>query len=197
MTQPAVLWSKAFYKTAVILLPFSVFYYLYHRDGLLPAGVAAVAISAATVLYDWVRSRRFPVSRGCGLLGIGLSVLTAVLSSNEKLYFVPQLISNLAFLVLFVALAVKKKNIFPRVGAEMGVAIPEDIDKDSLNAVNRVWIVYYALKIAVKLVGLFAWKFSVLYLVTFLLGDPTTCVLVLATGLLVGGRLARGEEGAR
>ncbi len=51
--------------------------------------------------------------------------------------------------------------------------------------INAIWIIYFALKIISKIVGMLYLNFNQLYWVVFLLGDPMTILMIILSIILI------------
>ena len=168
-----------------ITLPTIVFYIAYKLLGILPAVVLSLIINMMILIYDYVKRKPITNTQIIGILGGVFSVLAIWGGGSEKWTFVPALIQNIVMTVLFVVLTVKKQNILKFLLEDFQVKILEGMKDEKLMMINIIWIMFFILKILVKLIGIVMLDYERLYWLVFMMGDPAFIIVVILTVIIL------------
>lgn len=168
-----------------ITLPTIVFYIAYKLLGILPAVVLSLIINMMILIYDYVKRKPITNTQIIGILGGVFSVLAIWGGGSEKWTFVPALIQNIVMTVLFVVLTVKKQNILKFLLEDFQVKILEGMKDEKLMMINIIWIMFFILKILVKLIGIVMLDYESLYWLVFMMGDPAFIIVVILTVIIL------------
>lgn len=82
-------------------------------------------------------------------------------------------------------LSVRRKSVLHYMAKDFEIVSLEQIPEERMFSINVVWIVYFALKIISKIVGILYWDFNTLYGVVFLLGDPMMVLVIVLSVILI------------
>ena len=177
-----------------LVLPTVLFYVFYHTAGIISAIVISLAYSVGSVLYTKYKEHQVKNSQIVGILGLAASAGAIIFTGEEKLYYLPSIIENMIFLGFMIVLSVRHKSVLHYLAKDFGIAALEQIPEESMFSVNALWMAYFALKIVSKIAGILYLDFRMLYWIVFLLGDPMTIVVVMASIYLIRVRYARAKK---
>lgn len=168
-----------------ILIPTFSFWVCYKLLDILPAIMFSVLISLFMILQGYIKKKQISNTQIIGLVGLILSGISIILSDNEKLHYVPALISNIVLLSYMVVLTIKKKSVLLYLAKDFKIKSLQNItEKDALN-LNYLWICFFLLKCISKIVGLIYLDFETLYWVVFFLGDPAMILVVGVSSIFI------------
>lgn len=177
-----------------LVLPAVLFYIFYHAAGIIPAIVISLVYSVGSVLYTKYKDHKVKNSQIVGIIGLAASAAAIVFTGEEKLYYLPSIIENMIFLGVMIVLSVRHKSVLHYLAKDFEIAVLEQIPEESMFSVNALWMAYFALKIVSKFLGILYLDFKMLYWIVFLLGDPMTIVVVMASVYLIRARYARARK---
>ena len=177
-----------------LVLPAVLFYVFYHAAGIVPAIVISLVYCVGSVLYTKYKDQKVKNSQIVGILGLAASAGAIVFTGEEKLYYLPSIVENVIFLGFMIVLSVRHKSVLHYLAKDFEIAALEQISEESMFSVNVLWMTYFALKIISKILGMLYLDFKMLYWTVFLLGDPMTIVVVMASVCLIRARCARARK---
>lgn len=177
-----------------LVLPAVLFYVFYHTAGIISAIVISLVYSVGSVLYTKYKDHQVKNSQIVGILGLAASAGAIIFTGEEKLYYLPSIIENMIFLGFMIVLTVRHKSVLHYLAKDFEIAALEQIPEESMFSVNALWMAYFALKIVSKIAGILYLDFRMLYWIVFLLGDPMTIVVVMASIYLIRARYARARK---
>ena len=183
-------WLKSLINMA---LPTSLFYVLYKVVGIIPAVIISGVYSFGILLYEKKRNGTVKNSQIIGVIGLIGSALAIGFTGNEKYYYVPSLIENVIFLGFMLVLTMKKKSVLHFLAKDFGIESLEQIPEDDMLNVNLLWMFYFGVKIASKIMGLLYLDFEKLYWLVFLLGDPMTIIVIVLSVIMIRKGYAQKE----
>lgn len=161
-----------------IIIPTIAFWICYRLFGLLPAMIISILISLVTVLQAYTKKKQVSNTQIIGLVGLILSSISIVLSGNEKLYYIPALISNIVLLSFMVVLTIKRKSVFLYLAKDFQIKSLQHISEQDVLSLNYLWMCFFFLKCISKIAGLIYLDFEKMYWVVFFLGDPAMLIVV-------------------
>lgn len=171
-----------------LLIPTVIFYILYNAIGIIPAVIASVGYSLVSAAYSKYKDKKVKNSQIIGILGLAASAAAIVFTGEEKMYYVPSLVENMIFLIFMIVLSVRHKSVLHYLAKDFSIASLERIPQESMLSINIVWMIYFALKIVSKIVGILYLDFKKLYWIVFLLGDPMTIFVIVLSVLIIRRR---------
>lgn len=86
---------------------------------------------------------------------------------------------------MFIVLTVKKQNILKFLLEDFQVKILEGMKDEKLMMINIIWIMFFILKILVKLIGIVMLDYERLYWLVFMMGDPAFIIVVILTVIIL------------
>jgi intracellular septation protein A len=161
-----------------IVIPAAIFYVIYISSGIVMAIIASSLFSLSNAIYSFTKEKRISNTQLFGLIGLLLSLIGILFTANEKLYYVPALVSNCIFLCFAIALTVQRKSILHFIIQDFKIQNLEKISENKLFRLNIIWIIFFVLKILSKSLGILFLSFHDLYWLVFILGDPMTIIVV-------------------
>ena len=167
-----------------MILPTLIFFVVYKFWGILPAIAFSTLCSLITIVVSAIIGK-VKNSQIIGLLGLLSSAIAIYFSGEEKFYYVPALIENIIFLGFMIYLCIQRKSIFHFILKDFEIDSLQSIPEDQLMSVNIIWLIFFALKIISKTVGILYLDFKQLYWLVFILGDPMTIVAVVLSVILI------------
>lgn len=165
-------------QLANVIMPAIIFYVIYSLAGILSAMITSLLFSLSNAIYSYIKEKRISNTQLFGLIGLGLSTIGVMFTDNEKLYYIPALASNCLFFCFAVGLTIKRKSILHYVTRDFNLKILHKVSEISLFPVNVIWLIFFALKILSKSLGILFLSFNELYWLVFVLGDPMTLIVV-------------------
>lgn len=93
-------------------------------------------------------------------------------------------------------MSVRNKSILHYLAKDFEIRSLEQIPVSDMKSINVIWIIYFVLKIIVKLVGILYLDFNMLYWIVFLQGDPMMILMIVISGVLIRVRYARVKGSA-
>lgn len=91
-------------------------------------------------------------------------------------------------------MSVRNKSILHYLAKDFGIRSLEQIPVSDMKSINVIWIIYFVLKIIVKLVGILYLDFNMLYWIVFFQGDPMMILMIVISGVLIRVRYARVKD---
>lgn len=176
---------KWFKPLCNIFIPAILFYAVYHAAGIIPAVIISAAYSSLSIIYSKLRNNTVKNSSIIGILGLISSAVMILFAGEEKLYYVPSIIQNILFLGFTVVLSIQRKSILHYLTKDFEIESLKRVPEESMFSVNVIWIMYFMLKILVKILGILYLEFNALYWIVFLLGDPMTIIVVILSVILI------------
>ena len=167
-----------------MILPSLMFYAAYKIWGIIPAIAISTLYSIISIIVSAIRDK-VKNSQVIGLLSLAGSAVAIYFTGEEKYYYVPSLIVNIVFLGFMIYLCARKKSIFHFILKDFEIDSLKRIPEDRLMNVNTIWLVFFALKIISKVVGILCLNFRQLFWLVFILGDPMTIVAVVMSVALI------------
>lgn len=168
-----------------MIIPAIAFYIAYRTIGMIPAVIISLGYSLVSVVHTLIKKKNIKNSQVIGLLGLAGSAVAVTLSGNEKAYYIPSVFQNILFLVFAIILSFKRKSILHYLAKDFEISSLRRIPEKNMMCVNMIWLLYFALKIIVKIAGILYLDFNKLYWVVFLQGDPMMIlVIVISIGMI-------------
>ncbi len=167
-----------------MVLPSLIFYVIYRSWSIMPAAITALIFSGVNIFFS-AHHGKVKNTQILGILGLVGSIAAIHFTGEEKFYYVPSLIENIIFLGFMIFLCIRRKSILHFIAKDFDVAYLKQIPEDRLMNVNIVWLIFFSLKIAAKIIGLLYMNFKTLYWLVFLLGDPMTIVTIAISVILI------------
>lgn len=161
-----------------IIMPTLVFWAVYRLSGILPAVMVSIFISAGSVFYAYIKKKQLSNTQVLGLVGLILSGVSITFSGNEKFYYIPALISNIVLFGFMIALTIRGKSVFLYLAEDFQVKALQNIPEQDVFILNYLWLAFFFLKCASKIIGLVYLDFGKLYWLVFLLGDPAMLIVI-------------------
>lgn len=177
-----------------MLIPTVLFYIAYHVVGIVPAVIISVVYSLISAVSSKIKNGVIRNSQIVGILGLVGSAIAIIFTGEEKLYYIPAMIQNTFFLGFIVVLSVRRKSVLHYMAKDFEIASLEQIPEERMFSINVVWIVYFALKIISKIVGILYWDFNTLYWVVFLLGDPMMVFVIVLSVILIRMNYSKNNQ---
>lgn len=160
-----------------IIIPTITFWFCYRLFGLLPAVFISALVSLVTILQAYTKKKQVSNTQILGLVGLILSGISIVLSGNEKLYYIPALISNIVSLSFMVVLTIKRKSVFLYLAKDFQIKSLQHISEQDVIILNYLWMFFFFLKCISKIAGLIYLDFEKMYWLVFFLGDPAMLIV--------------------
>lgn len=161
-----------------MIIPAVIFYIACHTIGLIPAVILSLGYSLVSVIHTLVKKKGIKNSQIIGILGLTVSALAVILSGNKKTYYIPSVFQNIVFLIFAITLSVRHKSILHYLAKDFEISSLTRIPEKNMMCVNMIWLLYFALKIIVKIAGILYLDFNKLYWVVFLQGDPMMILMI-------------------
>ena len=176
-----------------MLIPTVLFYAAYRVTGIIPAVILSLAYSLISAIYAKIKNSTVKNSQVIGILGLAASIMAMCFTGEEKLYYIPALIENILFLGCITVLSFRRKSVLHYLAKDFEIESLRQIHEESMFSVNAIWIIYFALKIISKLVGILYLDFNELYWLVFLLGDPMTVLVIIISVILIRMHYSKGR----
>ena len=167
-----------------IILPSLMFYAAYKLWGIIPAIAVSTLYSIISIIVSAIRDKA-KNSQVIGLLGLVGASVAIYFTGEEKFYYIPALIMNIVYLGFMIYLCARKKSIFHFILKDFEIDYLQCIPEDRVMNVNIIWLVFFALKIISKVIGILWLDFKQLFWLVFILGDPMTIVAVVLSVILI------------
>ena len=161
-----------------MLLPAVTFYICYLFINILYATAIAALIATGVIVFNLAKHRKVANTQLLGLLSLLLSFAAVYNTGNENLYFVPSIISNFITASLIFILTMKRKSVLHYAVKEFDSQFLESVDERDVIMLNYLWIAFFVLKMVARTIGVLWLDFSVVYWVSFTLGDPMNVAVV-------------------
>lgn len=168
-----------------MLIPAVVLNAVYHIFGIIPAVIISLGCSLFFVIYSKVKGDGIKNSQIIGILGLMISAAAVIFSGDENLYYVPSVFQNTLFLGFAITLSIRHKSILHYLAKDFEIRSLERIPEEDMKNINIIWIIYFALKVIIKIVGILYLDFNPLYWVVFLQGDPLMVLMVIVSCVLL------------
>ena len=168
-----------------IVLPALLFYVLYRTAGILPSIFISAGYSLIVLVRQKAKTGSVKNTQILGLVSLLASGPAIYFSGEEKFYYIPSLVTNVVLLIFMLLLSGRGKSVLHFLAKDFEIRSLSRIPEKNMLRINLVWIVYYALKIIAKLLGLLYLDFQKLYWLVFLLGDPMTLLAILLSVFLI------------
>lgn len=180
-----------------MVIPAALFNIVYNIIGIIPAVVISILFSLFSVIYSKAKGNGNGIknSQIIGILGLICSAVAIILSGDEKTYYIPSVFQNMLFLGFAIALSVKRKSILHYLTKDFEIPSLERIPETDMMSVNIIWIIYFVLKIIVKIAGIMYLDFNTLYWVVFLQGDPMMLLMISISGVLIRLQYDKADVG--
>lgn len=193
---------RGFVEAVVPSVVFLVWFQLTH--GLLEASLAAVAAAGLAVLARAV-SRSSPLQAVSGLLGVALCAAVAAVTGSARNYFLPGLLQNVGFLVLYAGSTFRFPSLtvpysgqrlpagrWPLIGLLVGPLTGEGMawrdDPARARAywqVTWLWAAMFALRLAVQVPVYLGGSVGVLGVTKLAMGVPLFALVAFVTWLVL------------
>jgi hypothetical protein len=174
------------------VLPPIVFVTAYGFTGLLPAAVAALAVSAVLLVVRLVRGEGVSGPLG-GVLGTGIAVAIALVTGRPENYFLPRVITNAAIGVALVVTIVIGRPAAGLIGSVLYRFPPEWMARPDVRRAFALatwpWVGLCFLRAVVYLVLIDAGEVGWLAAVTTVLGWPSFAALLIGSYAFLRRRL--------
>lgn len=151
---------------------------------------------AVAVIFIVVRAAtRKPLTPAVtGVLLVGLTAVLAIVTNKAENNFLPGILLNAGFLVVFLASLIAR---WPAVGVFVGLLLGERVDgwrevpkqRGAFTIATWVWTAMYALRVAIELPMYLAGNASGLAVAKIALGVPLYALVLMATWLLIRSAL--------
>lgn len=174
-----------------MLIPAVVFNIVYNTMGIIPAIVISLVCSLFSVIYFKIKNKDIKNSQIIGMLGLAVSAAAIIFSGDEKLYYVPSIFQNMLLLGFTVTLSLKHKSILHYLAKDFEIRSLERIPEEDMKSINIIWIIYFALKMIIKIVGILYLDFNILYWIVFLQGDPMMILMIILSSILIRVQYAK------
>lgn len=174
-----------------MVIPAVVFKIVYNTLGIIPAVILSLGCSLVSVIYSKSKGNGIKNSQVIGILGLAGSAAAIIFSGDEKLYYVPSIFQNALLLGFAITLSLKHKSILHYLAKDFEIHSLDRISEEDMKSINIIWIIYFALKIIVKIVGILYLDFNMLYWIVFLQGDPMMVLMIVISGILIRVQYAR------
>ncbi len=178
-----------------MLIPAVVFNILYNIIGIIPAITGSVLYSLFSVIYSKMKGSGIKNSHIIGIFSLIVSAVSIIFTGDEKAYYIPSIVQNMIFLGFATALSIRHKSILHYFAKDFEIRSLERIPEVGMMSVNIIWIIYFALKIIVKIAGIMYLDFNTLYWVVFLQGDPMMVLMVIISGILIRVQFDKRQAG--
>lgn len=169
--------KKSAVQLLSLVLPAALFYAGYALWGLLPAMAGSMVVSFSWMAFRLAKGRRISRTQVFGLAGLVLSFVAVLFTGNEKLSFVSGLINNGCLALFAAVLTLRRRSLLHYVLKDFDLSALRAAPEEDFLHLNAVWLGFFTLKVAAKLIGLAALDYRALYWMVFLLGDPMTLLL--------------------
>jgi len=181
-------------KIIYILAPLVVFYFVYWLFGIFPAIIFSGALSVFGILHDLARKKSVALTKIYVIVGLAFSFAAIYFTGNEKLYYVPALVGNVAFAGFIAALTARGKSVLHLAVKDFDIESIKDIDERTLRPLNLLWLAFFSVKAAIKVIGIMWLDFSTLYWMVFIFGDPMTVVFAGYSVYFVNRKIAARKK---
>lgn len=168
-----------------VILPALLFYWIYKAAGILPAVICSVLYNGIVLGIQYKKRRTVSNTSVIGLLGLLGSAIAICFTGNEKLYYVPALAVNVIVFCFMLSLHIRKKSVLHYLAKDFEIKAVERLPQEQLLSLNILWMVFFGLKIAAKVIGLLYLDFEKLYLLVFLLGDPAMIAVIVFSVIII------------
>ncbi len=176
-----------------LVIPSLTFYAAYKLWGIIPAVAVSMFFCIFSISVSAVRGK-IKNTQILGMLGLLASAAAIHFTGNEKYYYIPSLIENIVFLGFFIFLSARHKSVLHYIAKDFDIRSLQVIPEHHLMNVNIVWMVFFSLKIIVKIAGIVCLNFETLYWLVFIMGDPMTIAAVVLSVVLIRRSLTVEEE---
>lgn len=176
-----------------VILPSLIFFMTYNFWGIIPAITVSGIFCALNILKSAI-CKEVKNTQVLGFLGLISSAIAIYFTGEEKYYYIPSFIENIIFLGFMVSLCFRHKSVLHYIAKDFEIDSLKKIPEDQLMNVNAVWLVFFSLKIIVKIIGILYLDFKTLYWLVFILGDPMTVAAIALSVVLLRKSMAMTED---
>ena len=180
-----------------MVIPAILFYIAYHVVGIIPAVIISLTYSLISAIYSKLKNHAVKNSQFIGILGLVGSATAIFFTGKEKFYYIPSIIGNVIFGGFMIILSIRRKSVLHYLAKDFEIESLKLIPEESMLNINAIWIIYFALKIVSKIVGMLYLNFNQLYWVVFLLGDPMTILMIILSIILIRIHYAKASKNNR
>lgn len=168
-------------RKVTLMFIFPIIYYLcYLLWGIIISLAITFILLVIKIIINTKNKNKITNIEIINILGLIISIICCLFTKNSKYYFLSSIINNTLILLFMIYLIIFEDGIIKFGFKNINEKI-EKIKNKKLFIIEILWILFFILKISIKLLGIFKLDFSCLYWVNWIIGNPITLLLIFFT----------------
>lgn len=171
---------KTRYKTILLsLIPAIIFMTAYRFLSFSHAVIIGFSVGIIIYTSKYMKNRKLTTFDYIGIFGLVSQTIISIVANNPKTYFIYPLVENGIYAIAIGISLIIGKDVISYIAKDFNNK--EDPNEDCTPAYRRLsylWMMYYIIKVIVKIIGISNWDFEVLYTVNWILSTPAGIFLI-------------------
>lgn len=176
---------KILYAVMNTCLPTVLFYLVYRLQGIVIATGISVILNGISLSVQYYKNKEITNTAVLGLLGMVGAAIAIYFTGNEKYYYVPGLAINIVSFIFFCVLSLQKKSVVHYLAKDFEITSINSLPQKNLYSLNIIWLIFFGLKILLKVMGLIYLNFDKLYWLVFWMGDPAMVAVIILSIVII------------
>lgn len=171
--------SRKYKEIILSLIPALIFLIVYRTLSFRIALICGFVIGAIIYISKYKKYKSLSSFDYLGIFGLVSQTIIGYLAKNPMTYFIYPLIENILYMIVFAASLIMKKDVISFLAKDY-VESEEILVKlkPVFRKITLLWVVFFAIKLLVKIIGMTSWSFELLYSINWIMGTPISLFLL-------------------